>query len=271
MIRRTKPLREGRLRPFQSFSWVVVTLGVVGTSAKSAEVDLAPRLDHKPLKSARLGASVAIQANIVSLSGKAIYQPTVFVRPADLTSFVKVDMKSDPRIQGLFSAEIPATLITGDFDYYVEAFDEDGNGPSRVGSPDAPLHVSVSGPRSDVPVRTTAPPPRPAPQPVAATVTQQRPPERSKAPTILLSVFGGVGAAVAGISGLVFYADSSDFSTAASKNTSYTGSQYVAGQTAGYVTMVAAGAAVLLVAGAITYALWPSSPPPPPPPAQGAP
>jgi hypothetical protein len=105
--------------------------------------DLTPRIDHKPATRAARGEPVEIRARIVSVSGKAVYQPTVFLRVAGITGFSRVTMTPIPQMKDLFIAEIPASLAAGDFDYYIEAFDEDGNGPARAGTPEKPIHVAV--------------------------------------------------------------------------------------------------------------------------------
>jgi hypothetical protein len=47
-----------------------------------------------------------------------------------------------PREGQLFAARVPAEIAGNDFEYFLEAFDEDGNGPFRKGSPEAPLRIS---------------------------------------------------------------------------------------------------------------------------------
>jgi hypothetical protein len=54
-------------------------------------------------------------------------------------SWSKAELKGGT--SGLFIARLPDGLQRSGFDYYVEATDVAGNGPSRIGSPEAPIHV----------------------------------------------------------------------------------------------------------------------------------
>jgi hypothetical protein len=55
-------------------------------------------------------------------------------------SWSKAELKGGTT--GLFIARLPDGLQRTGFDYYVEATDVAGNGPSRIGSPEAPIHVA---------------------------------------------------------------------------------------------------------------------------------
>src|SRR5260370_23093511 len=45
---------------------------------------------------------------------------------------------------GDYAVEIPAALVSADaLEYYIEAWDNAGNGPARAGSPESPLPVKV--------------------------------------------------------------------------------------------------------------------------------
>ncbi len=127
--------------------------------------DLAPVIDHQPTARAARGQPLEIQARITSVSGKAIYEPTVLVRVAGISGFSRVSMHRVAGSSDVYAAEVPAALTTGDFDYYIEAFDEDGNGPGRAGTPEYPLHVAVGGSGA-----ATPPPP-----PVTAQPAQTQP------------------------------------------------------------------------------------------------
>ena len=47
---------------------------------------------------------------------------------------------------GAYSATLPGATLTGNIEYYLETYDNDGNGPARAGSPEAPYHVAVASP-----------------------------------------------------------------------------------------------------------------------------
>jgi hypothetical protein len=64
----------------------------------------------------------------------------VFFRAAGSSgAFDKVELKGGT--SGLFIARLPDGLQKSGFDYYVEATDIAGNGPARIGSPEAPIRV----------------------------------------------------------------------------------------------------------------------------------
>jgi hypothetical protein len=65
-----------------------------------------------------------------------------------------------------WGANIP---VKGDLcEYYIEAYDELGNGPGRAGEPDKPFHVDTSGAGGIAVAEAPAPAPAPAPPPKAA-------------------------------------------------------------------------------------------------------
>src|SRR2546430_8695933 len=45
-----------------------------------------------------------------------------------------------------YTATIPAAMTTSDLEYYVEAFDQYGNGPARSGAPNVPYALRVMDP-----------------------------------------------------------------------------------------------------------------------------
>jgi hypothetical protein len=121
---------------------VAVLLAATVVRMASAQ-DLAPIIDHQPTTQALHDQPVELRAKINSVSGKGIYQPTVYVRVVGITGYSRIQMQPVAGTKDVFFATIPASLTASDFDYYVEAFDEDGNGPGRSGTPETPLHVAV--------------------------------------------------------------------------------------------------------------------------------
>jgi hypothetical protein len=118
----------------------------------SAHADLAPSMEHEAIATAQASTPVEVKVKIVSNSAKAIFNPTLYFRvPAVGPSFNRIDLKPIAGVADLFSATIPGNLVSGDFDYYLEAYDEAGNGPARMGTDVAPLHVQVGrAARADV-------------------------------------------------------------------------------------------------------------------------
>jgi hypothetical protein len=266
---------------------LAVGFGFCVWPSRAQAQELAPQIDHQPLTKAARGSPLSIRARIVSLSGKPIFEPTVFIRVPGIAGYTRIAMHSVTGIADLFSGEVPASLTSGDFDYYIEAFDEDGNGPARVGSPESPLHVAVgAGTRGTAPSRTRPPPQPEASPPVAVSTdrptqtppndtgasTPQRapaeavattPPSRGKplAPGIILGSLAGVGAVTGIVLAVLLNNAKSDLATAAQDHLPYTVGQYSGGQglaTGANVAFIATG---VLGAAAIVYAVWPSSSP----------
>ena len=100
--------------PFNSRVAVLAAIAGLswGTSLPARGQDLSPRIDHKPTTAANKGQAVEIRARIMSVSGKAIYEPTVFVRVAGITGFTKVSMHLVAGMKDLFVADVPASLAS---------------------------------------------------------------------------------------------------------------------------------------------------------------
>lgn len=124
----------------------------------------APTLDHEALSSFPKGEAVILKARIRSPIGKKIFAPTAFIRVAGIEGFARVALEPVAGVPDMFTALLPAGLAQGDFEYYLEAFDEEGNGPTRVGAPKAPLRVKAIASMATVP-----PPPPPVVEGVSAT------------------------------------------------------------------------------------------------------
>ena len=135
---------------------LVAAVAAVGAGAAAAapkrpkkDTD-APVVEHTPVATHNGAGPVVISARITDDS--AIYEPTLVVRMAGAaTGFTRV-----PLVKGegeTYSAEVPVALLSGDVEYLVEAFDENGNGPSRVGDESAPLKIVRDVPVAVGPVK----------------------------------------------------------------------------------------------------------------------
>lgn len=148
--------------PTRLLRWTVriaATLSMLcGARAMAAE---GPVIEHAPVTSCTRNAILTLSATIRAAPGKAIFEPKVFVRVKRVDGFVRLAMEPVAGVKDGFAAQLPAALTQSDFDYYLEAFDEDGNGPSRKGSPKAPIHVKTTEPPA------LPPPPPPPPAPIA--------------------------------------------------------------------------------------------------------
>ena len=100
----------------------------------------APRVLHEIVTKGVLGSTLDISAKLEDESG--IFEPKVYFRRIGETEFNAIDMLAKPN--GFYVASIPATLVTRDVEYFVEAFDAMGNGPARHGTPERPHFIKVS-------------------------------------------------------------------------------------------------------------------------------
>jgi len=113
-------------------------------SAFAADTD-PPTIVHTAVIEAAPGAPLKILADITDES--EIFEPKVHYRLVGSRDYLTMSMMRSAG--ATFSATIPDTAVTGDLEYFIEAYDAQGNGPSRFGSEKAPQRVRV----------VTAPPP----------------------------------------------------------------------------------------------------------------
>lgn len=168
-------------RAHRAFAWVTAVLPALvlasfaadpaaAASKRPKKDTAAPVVEHTPVATHDGKGPVVITATITDES--AIYEPTLVVRMAGAAGaapgaagapFTRVPLVKSAEGDA-FSAEVPASLLAGDVEYLVEAFDEHGNGPSRVGDEAAPLTIKRVAPVA--PLEGDKPPP-PPPPPVA--------------------------------------------------------------------------------------------------------
>ncbi len=229
---------------------------VLLSSAARAQ-ELAPHLDHQPISKAVQGEPVVLRAIISSPIGRPIAEPTAFVRLAGVTRFSRVAMTPDATVRNLFHARLPEGLISGDFDYYLEAFDADGNGPARAGSPEAPFRVTVAAPAPKL-AET------PAQQVRTILVTPAAPPPepRSHALTGVLAFLGGSSAGVGLVLQLQVAHERQNFADAQAHGWGYDTGSYKDLQTMSTISAITLSAGGALLVGALASALWPEAEPP---------
>ncbi|MHB1845559.1 MAG: hypothetical protein ACYCWW_12080, partial [Deltaproteobacteria bacterium] len=129
------PLRQSSLSTLAALA--------MGLSLPALAQDAAPgpSIEHAPVVRAQAGQPLTLTATI--RSGNGVFQPTVDFRRVGETTWSKVPLL--PSGGDLYAATIPSASLGSDVEYYLEAYDNDGNGPARAGSPDAPFHVAVGG------------------------------------------------------------------------------------------------------------------------------
>ncbi len=117
----------------------------------------APVISSEPLTSFRKGETITLEAKILSPAGIRIFSPAIFLRLPGVEAPVRIPLASVPGEPNGYAAQIPPNLTQADFDYFIEAFDEEGNGPSRLGSPEAPIRArAVDAASSPAPTKPPA-------------------------------------------------------------------------------------------------------------------
>ena len=129
-----------------------------GQAAPQEEEDNDPPiLTHDPIKKALRGQPVRLTARVVDeRSGVATPQ-------ACWRNLYKKDFECQPmgKIgEDQYGIEVPAKAVNDGFAYYLEAYDNNDNGPARSGAPELPNSVAVED----------APPPRPPANVVAVAI-----------------------------------------------------------------------------------------------------
>lgn len=107
----------------------------------AAEDNLPPQIVHEPCEFYQKGKPYTVIARIYDDS--PLFDPKVVYRSSRVkdwrsASFSKAAGSDD------FKATIRSRDLRGPLEYFIETFDENGNGPARYGSPDAPVRVLSS-------------------------------------------------------------------------------------------------------------------------------
>lgn len=123
---------------------LVALLG--GPIGAQAAEDVGPEILIEPILRAEVGSGVVISAEITDPQG--VFEPKLYFRAIGETKYLGVPMV--PVGGDSFRGEIPSTSVVGPMEYYVEAFDRDGNGPARSAPPTRPHRLFVaSGPERE--------------------------------------------------------------------------------------------------------------------------
>lgn len=140
-------------------------MGAIVAAQPAWADDEPPVIEHTPITSATTGEQVTITARITDES--EIFPPAVTYRPVGSRSTKAVNMtarKSAGKAE-YFDAKLN---IDSSVEYWIEVYDEFGNGPAVSGSSSRPHLIEATSP----PV-VERPAPRPAPKPVNTVVETQ--------------------------------------------------------------------------------------------------
>lgn len=142
--------------------------------------DEPPTLTHKPVTTAKKGKPLLVTAHASDPSG--VFGPVLYLRKKGMPAadFIPLRMiASKTGTPGEYSVDIPAALVSVDaLEYYIEAWDNAGNGPARAGSPESPLPIKVEEEKKIVKVEPPPPPkvevkPKGAPPAITHTAVTQ--------------------------------------------------------------------------------------------------
>lgn len=132
-----------------------LALALVSPAARAEDTE-PPKITFTPVTTAKKGAPVHITAKITDESK---FFPQVFYRYAGGQYEKAIDMKKG-KGKDVFEAAIP--YKTEKLEYYLECYDELGNGPARAGDPDAPFKITLGDGGGASKPSVLAPPPVPA-------------------------------------------------------------------------------------------------------------
>jgi hypothetical protein len=122
--------------------------------------DTPPVLNHTPVTKATKGKPFTVTATASDPSG--VFGPILYLRKKGMgvTEYIPIRMAASKTTPGEYSVEIPALLVSVDaLEYYIEAWDNAGNGPTRAGAPDKPLAIPVEEEKKIIVAPPEAPPP----------------------------------------------------------------------------------------------------------------
>ncbi len=222
----------------------LLALALALAPAVAAAEDQPPLLDHSPLREFTQGQPLTLRVTITSPTGRKIFDPKAFVRNAGTETFTPLKLIETSQ-RGVFQASVPKGLSFESIEYYFEAFDEDGNGPSRIASSKSPLKAKMlePPPEPDKPAAASGAEVRKAPQ---VLVLRESEP---KAARPLAYVLGGLGLATGGIGGFLGVKALID----SQKEPEH--AAQIRATTAFYADICYGATAVLLLGGVVTYFL----------------
>jgi hypothetical protein len=121
--------------------------------SKTKKPPAAPETDDKPpiithvhVTRSPIGEPITVRARLEDES--EIFAPSVYARSEGQGEFEAFGMK---HIGDGWEAVIPGALAKTNVEYFIEAFDDQGNGPSREGSPENPIRIMVFDPAKEPP------------------------------------------------------------------------------------------------------------------------
>ncbi len=112
----------------------VLSTTVISTRVHAAPDTAAPRVLHAVVQKGVIGQNIEVRVQFQDQS--EIFEPKLYFRRVGELEYAAIDLVQGAR--GEWIGTIPATFVTRDIEYFLEAFDIMGNGPGRNGSPEKP-------------------------------------------------------------------------------------------------------------------------------------
>lgn len=107
-----------------------------------------PTIAHTAITKAMRNKPLVFTARMQDPSG--IFQPVLYLRKRGTGDYIPIRMIGSKVSQGDYAVEADAKLISVDLEYYIECYDNAGNGPARAGSPDNPFTIKLESPPAPV-------------------------------------------------------------------------------------------------------------------------
>ncbi len=121
-------------------AWLLAAALALPSLARAASADTEPpTISHTPVTEAAAGQVLIISATITDASG--VFEPTLYYRAVGAKSYQSASMAKDAV---RYTATLPPAAVTGVIEYFIEAYDRKGNGPSRFASPAAPQIIRTT-------------------------------------------------------------------------------------------------------------------------------
>jgi hypothetical protein len=127
-------------------------------AAKAAADTSPPKITHTPVDEAPAGKALTVNAKITDES--EIFEPTLYYRQAGSKKFLSASMMKGEASN--FTATIPETAMATEVEYFIEAYDVNGNGPARFASDKAPHKIKLTTKAEPAKVAEPTPEPKPA-------------------------------------------------------------------------------------------------------------
>ena len=111
---------------------------LVATQAQARDRK-APVIKHRAVRKATQGQALELHARISDRSG--LFEPTLYYRLGHAGTFKRLPLIKKGKT---YQATIPAAEISGkSLEYFIESYDQQGNGPARFGGPDKPIKITL--------------------------------------------------------------------------------------------------------------------------------